>query len=298
MACRLPISLPAIAVDGVDGGERMERRKFAVTIIGATVMLATAGAAPAQGRGPQGVPPGQRPPAGLCRVWYDNVPPGRQPAPTSCRDAERRAGQNARVIYGDARGEVRGERRQDDRQNDRRRGADRDGRNDHRRGGGWQARLDGSQNDRRRSERDDRDDDRRSGGWQLRRDGVPEKGRGEPGRSRVGSDGRNRTGNSGASSCAYLDPSGRCVSTGRRDMPMMSRTYTLERDQRREVERYWLGDGAVTAQYRDRDRNGVPEEILWYDRRRALVQRWQDSDLNGRADEIVIYRDGVARVIR
>jgi len=58
----------------------------------------------AQGRrNSQGIPPGQLPPAGLCRVWYDGVPPGRQPRATSCNEAERIASRdsNARVIYGD-----------------------------------------------------------------------------------------------------------------------------------------------------------------------------------------------------
>ena len=61
----------------------------------------------AQGRGrygsAQGIPPGQMPPAGMCRVWYDGVPPGRQPRATSCNEAERIASRdrNARVIYGD-----------------------------------------------------------------------------------------------------------------------------------------------------------------------------------------------------
>jgi hypothetical protein len=51
---------------------------------------------------PQGIPPGQMPRAGECRVSYDGRPPGRQPAPTSCRDAERQAARDpyARVIYG------------------------------------------------------------------------------------------------------------------------------------------------------------------------------------------------------
>lgn len=51
----------------------------------------------------QGIPPGQMPPSGMCRVWYDGVPPGRQPRPTSCDQAERIASRdrNARVIYGD-----------------------------------------------------------------------------------------------------------------------------------------------------------------------------------------------------
>ena len=51
----------------------------------------------------QAVPPGQMPPPGMCRVWYDGVPPGRQPRATNCNDAERIASRdrNARVIYGD-----------------------------------------------------------------------------------------------------------------------------------------------------------------------------------------------------
>lgn len=50
----------------------------------------------------QGVPPAFLPPAGFCRVWYDQLPPSRQPAPVSCRDAERIAARDrrARVIYG------------------------------------------------------------------------------------------------------------------------------------------------------------------------------------------------------
>jgi len=50
------------------------------------------------------VPPGQRPPRGMCRVWIDGVAPGRQPRPTDCTSAERdayRYGSRASVIYGD-----------------------------------------------------------------------------------------------------------------------------------------------------------------------------------------------------
>ena len=74
--------------------------------IAATVALISLCAVPlgAQGRRStsQGIPPGQLPPAGQCRVWYDGVPPGRQPGATSCREAERIAARdrNARVIYG------------------------------------------------------------------------------------------------------------------------------------------------------------------------------------------------------
>lgn len=71
-----------------------------------TVLVGLTAATPleAQVRGrAQGVPPGQLPPPGMCRVWYDGVAPGRQPRPTSCNEAERVASRNrnARVIYGD-----------------------------------------------------------------------------------------------------------------------------------------------------------------------------------------------------
>jgi hypothetical protein len=82
-------------------------RKAAFTLI---LLAAVAGSSEAQVRGrgnarSQGIPPGQMPRAGECRVWHDNVPPGRQPAPTSCDQAERLASRssNARVIYGDDR---------------------------------------------------------------------------------------------------------------------------------------------------------------------------------------------------
>jgi hypothetical protein len=72
----------------------------------ACVLLALgAVSADAQGRGrnAQGIPPGQLPRAGECRVWYDHLPPGRQPRATSCDRAERIASRDrdARVIYGD-----------------------------------------------------------------------------------------------------------------------------------------------------------------------------------------------------
>jgi hypothetical protein len=82
-------------------------RTAAISVI---LLALVAGTSEAQGRGrgngrSQGIPPGQLPSAGECRVWYDNLPPGRQPAPTNCDQAERIASRdrNARVIYGDDR---------------------------------------------------------------------------------------------------------------------------------------------------------------------------------------------------
>lgn len=71
-----------------------------IEAIAVMMTLAAATPAMAQGRGNGGVPPGQRPPAGMCRVWIDGVPPGRQPAPTSCAAADRYVPRNGRVIYG------------------------------------------------------------------------------------------------------------------------------------------------------------------------------------------------------
>lgn len=52
-------------------------------------------------RGDDNIPPGFRPPPGMCRIWLDNVPPGQQPAPTDCSTAVRNRPPNGRVIFGD-----------------------------------------------------------------------------------------------------------------------------------------------------------------------------------------------------
>lgn len=138
-------------------------------LIGAIAALSLPAAAEAQGRGRNvdGVPPGHRPPPGMCRIWIDGVPPGRQPAPTSCREALRNRPSNARVIYGDdartsAKGKYKGKHKKGDRYEDRR---DRD---DDR----YESRRD--RDDDRYEGRRDRDDDdryereRRSGTIQER----------------------------------------------------------------------------------------------------------------------------------
>jgi len=85
----------------------MKQLSMALTLM-ATVALASPLAAQGRGRGQDGVPPGHRPPAGLCRVWIDGVPPGRQPAPTDCATAAANRTRNSRVIYGDSRYDERG----------------------------------------------------------------------------------------------------------------------------------------------------------------------------------------------
>ena len=73
--------------------------------IALSLALVVAAAAPlsAQGKGTKAgkIPPGQRPPAGMCRIWLDGVPAGQQPAPTDCATAVRNRPANGRVIFGD-----------------------------------------------------------------------------------------------------------------------------------------------------------------------------------------------------
>lgn len=56
--------------------------------------------APAQAQEGFGIPPEFVPPAGMCRIWIDNVPAGQQPAPTDCITAVRNRPANGRVLFG------------------------------------------------------------------------------------------------------------------------------------------------------------------------------------------------------
>lgn len=73
-------------------------RFLAVVLI--SIVLAGPVAAQSRERGPDDVPPGHRPPPGMCRIWIDGVPPGQQPEPTDCATAVRERPAGARVIFG------------------------------------------------------------------------------------------------------------------------------------------------------------------------------------------------------
>ena len=47
------------------------------------------------------VPPAFYPPAGMCRIWINEVPAGRQAAPTDCASAVRNRPANGKVLFGD-----------------------------------------------------------------------------------------------------------------------------------------------------------------------------------------------------
>lgn len=58
------------------------------------------GRSDSQERGKE-IPASSRPPAGMCRIWLDDVPAAQQPAPTDCASAVRNRPAKGRVIFGD-----------------------------------------------------------------------------------------------------------------------------------------------------------------------------------------------------
>lgn len=76
-------------------------RKIEFIAVFAALAIAAPVMAQGRGRGNGGVPPGQRPRAGMCRIWIDGLPPGQQPAPTDCGTAAANVPYNGRIIYGD-----------------------------------------------------------------------------------------------------------------------------------------------------------------------------------------------------
>ena len=85
--------------------------------IGVVLLLigvAVPASAQSRERGPDQVPPGHRPPPGMCRIWIDGVPPGQQPEPTDCATAVRERPAGSRVIFGDRRSDDNRARRDDD----------------------------------------------------------------------------------------------------------------------------------------------------------------------------------------
>ena len=249
----------------------MNISKVVLTI---AVMAAATTSAEAQGRGKgkgqQNVPPGQRPPAGMCRIWINGVPPGHQPAPTDCQTAVRNQPANSQIIWGD---------------NTTRR--DRPVFNDDRR----------NRDDRDRNNRDDRDVNR------DRNDGYQRDSHGhlyDP--SCIDND-RNGW-------CDYHTDVRSGVHTGNvpgnntgRDVPVDRGQYpsqmpamtaaSLIRVGVRTVDvQNWLGRGELRSETVDSNGDGVPEQASWYDGNGTLLQVWRDDNGDGRADSVDIYRNG------
>ena len=75
-------------------------------------------------------------------------------------------------------------------------------------------------------------------------------------------------------------------------LPEMIGTIFLEQNRPTAEQRRWLGEQRVTARFSDADRNRVPERITWLDTANRVVQVWIDTNRDGRADEVELYRDG------
>lgn len=59
----------------------------------------------------------------------------------------------------------------------------------------------------------------------------------------------------------------------------------------------WLGTQQLSAR-RENIRDGRPERITWLDGSGRVVQRWIDTNRDGRADVVHIYRDGeIVRIV-
>lgn len=239
-------------------------------VLGISGVAAVAAPLEAQGRGRgrdgAGVPPGQRPAAGQCRIWIDGVAPGQQPAPTDCATAERDRPANARVIYGDdvrdGKGKSKGKKAKD--------GRDRDEDTDA----------------RKRRDRDEDTDDRRDRADRDRRDRADRR------------DGRGRD------TCVDRNRDGRCDVTPRtgtgtggiggypRTLPQMVNTAILTQGSRSREATVWLRGVPATGRAVDNDGNRIPEQIDWLASDGQVIQKWYDDDRDGRADRVEIYQDG------
>ena len=253
--------------------------KTSSVILTIAVLAAAAGPASGQGRGRgkgnQGVPPGQRPPAGMCRIWINGVPPGHQPAPTDCQTAVRNQPPNSQIIWGD--NTNRNERNVYDdnrRDRDRRDRRDRDG--DYRRDSNGNL-YDPSCVDNDRNGWCDYHPDVRSG-VRNRND----RGNNYPGNN-------------------YPDNNGGTVDRGQypSQMPAMTGATLIRVGVRTVDVQNWLGRGSLRSETSDSNGDGVPEQATWYDDSGTILQVWRDDDRDGRADSVEIYRNGQrAQVVR
>lgn len=260
--------------------------KTSSVILTIAVLAAAAGPAAAQGRGRgkgnQGVPPGQRPPAGMCRIWINGVPPGHQPAPTDCQTAVRNQPPNSQIIWGDNTNR-RDRNVYDDDRRDRRDSRDRD--RDRDRDGDYRRDANGNVYDPSCVDND------RDGWCDYHRDvrsGV--RNRNDRGNNYPGSNypGSNNPGNT------YPANNGGTVDRGQypSQMPAMTGASLIRVGVRTVDVQNWLGRGSLRSETVDSNGDGVPEVATWYDSNGTILQVWRDDNRDGRADEVDVYRNG------
>ncbi len=267
-------------------------------ILAIAVLGAGAGTASAQGRSHSrnndNVPPGHRPPAGMCRIWIDGVPPGHQPAPTDCQTAVRNQPPNSRIIWGD--NTNRRDQSVYDNRNDRNDRNDRYDRND--------------RNDRRDHQRDYPRDangnpydptcvDNNRDGWCDYHPEMPSgvRTRDNPNhRDYPDTHGRYPGNNGGypGNDGGYPGNNGGTINRGQypSQMPAMTGASLIRVGVRTVDVQNWLGQGSLRSETTDANGDGVPEVATWYDGSGNIVQVWHDDNRDGRADYVEIYRNG------
>lgn len=103
--------------------------------------------------------------------------------------------------------------------------------------------------------------------------------------------------------CLDQDGDGRCDSVGfpsrfPRTLPVMITVDNISRGRRTADVNRWLGGARLRLRYSDVDNDGRPEVVRFLDPSGRVVQVWFDTDHDGRADRVEIFRDGkLARTI-
>ncbi|MEJ7809306.1 MAG: hypothetical protein WKG32_02715 [Gemmatimonadaceae bacterium] len=254
-------------------------RRFApyLVAVAAAASVLPAATLPAQGYAGDlyGIPPAYYPPPNTCRIWLDGVHPNRQPQPMDCSLARRNLRPNSRIIYG-----VTAERAtQSTSQGDVIGGAGGAA-------GGVDRRAPGMGTvDRRAPDCDWADNDRRQGNC------TPS-----------GADRRESATATPNTVCDDGNRDGWCDDMWLRvphpqTMPGMRSVLQAGQRPRPTDLRLWIGDDVVDMLPTDADANGIPERVVWRDRRGQVIQVWLDDNRDGLVDRVGVYRNGAVATV-
>ncbi len=97
--------------------------------------------------------------------------------------------------------------------------------------------------------------------------------------------------------CLDQDADGRCdtgVYPARipRTLPQMISVATIRDGNRTTDVNRWIGGTRVRVRYLDANGNGVPERVTFVNLKGEIVQVWNDTNGDGRADSVQIWRKG------
>ncbi len=99
-----------------------------------------------------------------------------------------------------------------------------------------------------------------------------------------------------SSNCTDRNGNNVCDVVGRgATLPEMVNAILVSRGQLTRSGQYWLGNGALAPRYTT-SANRVPSRVTWLDRTGRVAQVWLDSNRDGRADVVRMYRGG--RLVR